>query len=133
MLQLLLPVLGGNQLFSAAVFWRFSFSSFSFMESNSFLNNGQNKSDQLFTVDRLWLGQCFRLYLYVIFYMLSNYIIFQSRTFFAKLKFILLTAFAPLQHRYMRYTPTSHPPVLSSNSHRLPLLHSVSRRVLRPS
>ena len=24
---------------------------------NSFRNNGQNKSDQLFTVDRLWLGR----------------------------------------------------------------------------
>src|SRR5699024_9979254 len=41
--------------FSAAAFWRLSFSSFSFMGSGSFLNNGQNKSDQLFTVDRLWL------------------------------------------------------------------------------
>ena len=27
--------------------------------SGSFLNNGQNKSDQLFTVDRLWLGHYF--------------------------------------------------------------------------
>ena len=26
---------------------------------NSFRNNGQNKSDQLFTVDRLWLGHLF--------------------------------------------------------------------------
>jgi len=56
MLQLLLPVLGGNHFFSAAIFWRFSFSSFSFMGSGSFLNNGQNKSDQLFTIDRLWHG-----------------------------------------------------------------------------